>query len=109
MVGASLVYGIALTGEFGDPDDVDLPDALEEWVNDLQDGEESPHVVSHPTVESDWLVAGFRVASDRMDDPSYVGTLRTQWDERMADLEADRREALLTMGTPKVQVIYGKY
>jgi hypothetical protein len=113
MVGANIVYGISLTGEFGDPQEAGVSGELLDWVQRLQDDSDErddlSYVQSHFTAEDDWLVAGIAVEPEKLDDPTYAGSLRAQWDEAMKDVEPERLEAILALGPPTVQVIYGKY
>ena len=125
MIGANLVYGIPLTGSFGESPRVALAGRLKEWMDSLRQGDIhlygdgipdamaraffEGHVVSQPTTRSEWCVAGFSVEIERMDDPAYVGQLHSQWDALMSDLEPDLRAALETLGQPKVHMIYGEF
>lgn len=120
MIGAALVYGVALTGKFGDPKDVELSGRLAGWMEALIEGDEADELgpakhfnklycVEQPTAEECWRVAGFRIDADKMEDPAYVTGLRRRWDTQMADLDDDIREALYDAGKPKVQMIYGNF
>lgn len=119
MIGCYLTYGIPLSDEFGavNPLLVGRPKSWMEALIARRDGEEiadvrkflEKHSVRQPTVEEPWLVAGYMLDEEKMDDCAYVGTLRTRWDELMADVDADIRDSLLAVERPKVQMIYGEF
>jgi hypothetical protein len=119
MIGAYLTYGLALSGEFGsiNPALTGRPKTWMEALIEREGNEEAEaarafvenHCVRQPTVEDPWIVAGILVDEEQMDDLAYVGALRSRWDERMADVDADIRASLLELGSPKVQMIYGEF